>query len=143
MTAIERTCCPQCGRPLKIDFRFSLILKQAGMVFTHEDLCLNFSRLSATKRSIPVKMTKSQWRICAVLVGAEGQAVRRDDLASIISGVDYASTRSVDTQVAVIRSKIGPYIRTLPCLGYAWDSLGNSALHRRPARRRGKKRRKV
>jgi len=131
MTTCQQTHCPQCGQRIKSAFQFAVILGAVGMRFTHKELCLDFKRFVCRRAAVIVPLTKSQWKLCAALVSAQGGVVSRGDLLLMVMGDEFSSERTIDQQATVIRTKIGPYIESVHGMGLRWVADGSAIVKQR------------
>ncbi|SIQ19403.1 two-component system, OmpR family, phosphate regulon response regulator PhoB [Alkalispirochaeta americana] len=88
---------------------------EAGM------LCLEEEAHRITLGEKPLDLTAAEWRVLHLLAGNEGIVFSRERILS--SALDYihdASTRTVDTHIKNIRSKLGnpAWIQTVRSFGY-------------------------
>src|SRR5262249_26107414 len=72
-----------------------------------DDVIVDFRRFEALKAGSAVDMTRKEFGILRLLAAKAGEAVTRDDLLNGVWGYEnYPNTRTVDTHVAMLRSKI-------------------------------------
>jgi DNA-binding response OmpR family regulator len=72
-----------------------------------DDVIVDFRRFEATKRGAALELTKKEFGILRLLAARAGQVVSRDDLLNDVWGYEnYPSTRTVDTHIGWLRSKL-------------------------------------
>lgn len=91
------------------------------LVFSYQDLVLDFAARKATRGSEEVAITAKEWSILNVLVKRPGRLVSRSDLLEAVWGdADETATGSLEVLIARLRRKLDPgLIRTLRGEGYA------------------------
>jgi two-component system phosphate regulon response regulator PhoB len=87
---------------------------------------LDHARHEVTVAERPVVLTATEFRILAVLMGARGRVLSRDQLidAALGQGAPVTS-RAMDVHIAALRKKLdsaGPWIHTIRGVGYAFRS---------------------
>lgn len=72
-----------------------------------DDVVVDFRRFEASKRGTALDLTKKEFGILRLLAAKAGQVVSRDDLLNDVWGYEnYPSTRTVDTHIGWLRSKL-------------------------------------
>lgn len=72
-----------------------------------DDVIVDFRRFEATKRGAALDLTKKEFGILRLLAAKAGQVVSRDNLLNDVWGYEnYPSTRTVDTHIGWLRSKL-------------------------------------
>jgi DNA-binding response OmpR family regulator len=72
-----------------------------------DDVVVDFRRFEASKRGAALDLTKKEFGILRLLAAKAGQVVSRDDLLNDVWGYEnYPSTRTVDTHIGWLRSKL-------------------------------------
>ena len=72
-----------------------------------DDVVVDFRRFEALKRGVTLDLTRKEFGVLRVLAARAGQVVTRDDLLNEVWGYEnYPSTRTVDTHVGSLRSKL-------------------------------------
>ena len=72
-----------------------------------DDVVVDFRRFEASKRGAALDLTKKEFGILRLLAAKVGQVVSRDDLLNDVWGYEnYPSTRTVDTHIGWLRSKL-------------------------------------
>ena len=90
------------------------------------DVVVDFRRYEASKGGCPLDLTRKEFGVLRLLAARAGDVVTRDDLLNEVWGYDASpTTRTVDTHVASLRSKIGddasnPRLQTVHGVGYKW-----------------------
>lgn len=102
--------------------------RTAGAVpesLTLGDVCLHFTRFTATRAGTELHLTPKEWALLKLLAESEGEPVTRQRALDVVWGVNaYPTTRTVDTHIACLRSKIeidpeNPrHLRTVHGIGY-------------------------
>ncbi len=90
------------------------------------DVVVDFARMEVTRGDAPVHLTAKEFALLRLLVEAEGEVVTRERCLDVVWGVTaFPTTRTVDTHMASLRSKLGPdaapRIRTVHGVGYRWE----------------------
>jgi len=71
------------------------------------DVTIDFQKFEAVKGGIPLGMSRKEFGILRHLMSKAGDVVTRDELLNAVWGYDrFPTTRTVDNNVALIRSKI-------------------------------------
>src|SRR5262245_24468771 len=84
----------QSGVPLPDELRF-------------DDVIVNFRRFEATKRGVPLDLTKKEFGILRLLAARAGEVVSREDLLNDVWGYEnYPTTRTIDTHIGWLRAKL-------------------------------------
>lgn len=91
------------------------------------DVRVDFARLEVRRDGKPVHLTAKEFALLRLLVESAGEAVSREQCLDRVWGVTaFPTTRTVDTHLASLRSKLGPAagsrIRTVHGIGYAWEA---------------------
>jgi DNA-binding response OmpR family regulator len=87
----------------------------------HTTLSLDFGSMLATLSGSPMKLTRGEWIVLAVLRQAQGRPVPRETI-NAQAGTGPTS-RSPDTHIASLRRKLGGgLIRTVHGVGWAAKS---------------------
>jgi DNA-binding response OmpR family regulator len=72
-----------------------------------DDVVIDFLRYEAFKSGAPVDLTRKEFGILRLLAARAGQVVTRDDLLNGVWGYDnYPNTRTVDSHMVLLRSKL-------------------------------------
>jgi len=72
-----------------------------------DDVVVDFIKYEARKSGSRVEMTRKEFGILRLLAARAGAAVSRDDLLNQVWGYEnYPTTRTVDTHMAALRSKL-------------------------------------
>jgi DNA-binding response OmpR family regulator len=72
-----------------------------------DDVVVDFRRFEATRHGAALDLTKKEFGILRLLAAKAGQVVSRDDLLNDVWGYEnYPSTRTVDTHIGWLRSKL-------------------------------------
>jgi two-component system phosphate regulon response regulator PhoB len=97
-------------------------LTEQNEFFILEDLKLDTKNFKAYIKNQDINLTPSEWTILKELFFYKGIVQNRDSLVSAIAGADvFVTPRTVDTHMAALRKKIGPYadqIETIRGIGY-------------------------
>jgi DNA-binding response OmpR family regulator len=107
--------------------RFQRARGTAPAVVEWADVRVDFARLEVRRDGIPVHLTAKEFALLRLLVESAGEAVSREQCLDRVWGVtSFPTTRTVDTHLASLRSKLGAAagsrIRTLHGIGYTWES---------------------
>ncbi len=91
------------------------------------DVRVDFARLEVRRADKAVHLTAKEFALLRLLVESAGEAVSREQCLDRVWGVTaFPTTRTVDTHLASLRSKLGPAagsrIRTVHGIGYAWEA---------------------
>jgi len=91
------------------------------------DVRVDFARLEVRRADKAVHLTAKEFALLRLLVESAGQPVSREHCLDRVWGVTaFPTTRTVDTHLASLRSKLGPAagnrIRTIHGIGYAWEA---------------------
>jgi two-component system phosphate regulon response regulator PhoB len=85
-------------------------------------LAIDTSRHEVTVNGDPVKLTLTEFKLLAALVGARGRVLTRDQLMDKAMGTDvFVTDRAIDVHVTAIRKKLGTanwLIHTVRGVGY-------------------------
>jgi DNA-binding response OmpR family regulator len=74
-----------------------------------DDVVIDFRRYEATRAGASVELTRKEFGILRLLAARAGEVVTRNDLLNEVWGYDnYPTTRTVDSHMAVLRSKLEP-----------------------------------
>jgi len=72
-----------------------------------DDVIVDFRKFEARKRGTALDLTRKEFGILRMLAAKAGQVVTRDDLLNDVWGYEsYPSTRTVDTHIGTLRSKL-------------------------------------
>jgi DNA-binding response OmpR family regulator len=72
-----------------------------------ENVSVDFRRFVAVKGGAAVDLTRKEFALLRALAAKEGSPITRDDLLNDVWGYDsYPNTRTVDTHMASLRSKL-------------------------------------
>jgi DNA-binding response OmpR family regulator len=89
------------------------------------DVEVDFERFEARKAGRPIELSRKEFGLLRLLAARAGKAVTREDLLNEVWGYDrFPTTRTVDTHVAQLRSKIEEdpaqprFLRTIHGVGY-------------------------
>lgn len=93
------------------------------------DLKVDLSRRLVTAAGAAVHLTRTEFDLVALLAREPGRVCSRDEmLTEVWDWADATTTRTVDSHVRALRSKIGAdRIRTVHGVGYALEALGTQA----------------
>jgi len=79
----------------------------APVRLTFGDLDVDFTRFEVRRKGKPIDLTRKEFAILRLLVGRDGQVVRREELLDEVWGLDfYPESRTIDTHVAGLRAKL-------------------------------------
>ncbi len=112
------------------------------MLHVLPDVRLDFKTMTAIRKGKPVKLTKTMWRLMAILIAAGGDLVTRKDLNVLCFDSISMNIRSLDTFFAMIRKLLGNIIKTHHGLGYSWCPDGyvvKYTMHSRNQKKQKKK----
>lgn len=117
--------------PKELVVRVNSILKRAKGtedVYRIQNFDISFDRHLCKIDAVRINLTHHEFGVLNVLIHADGRTVSRNQLLEKVWGMEtHSSPRSVDIVVTRLRDKIHPYhscIRTIPGVGYQWDSDG-------------------
>jgi len=86
---------------------------------------VDFARLEARRRGRPLHLTAKEFAMLRLLAETPGRPVTRERFLDVVWGVNaFPTTRTVDTHMASLRSKIEPrpdaprFLRTIHGVGY-------------------------
>lgn len=96
-----------------------MLLGEVGFIHTFPGGRLDFKKLKVTRNKATLHITKSMWRLLALLISNQGEVVSREAIMSIVFDTN-GTTRSCDTFIAELRSLLGPCITTHHGIGYSW-----------------------
>lgn len=87
---------------------------------------VDFARMEASREGEVLRLTAKEFALLRLLVEAGGEVVTRERCLDLVWGVTaFPTTRTVDTHVASLRSKLGPAaaarLRTVHGVGYRWE----------------------
>jgi DNA-binding response OmpR family regulator len=72
-----------------------------------DDVVIDFRSFEASKRGAAVEMTKKEFGVLRLLAARAGTVVSREDLLSDVWGYEnYPSTRTIDTHIGWLRTKL-------------------------------------
>jgi DNA-binding response OmpR family regulator len=72
-----------------------------------DDVVIDFRRYEAVKAGMAVELTRKEFGILRLLAARAGEVVSRDSLLNEVWGYEnYPNTRTVDSHVALLRSKL-------------------------------------
>lgn len=105
--------------------RFHRARGAAPTVVTWADVRVDFARMEVLRDDRAVHLTAKEFALLRLLVEAGGEVVTREQCLDRVWGVTaFPTTRTVDTHLASLRSKLGPAaagrLRTVHGVGYAW-----------------------
>jgi len=93
------------------------------------DIVIDFDKYEAARRQRRLEMTRREFQLLRVLASSPGKVISRSELLDRVWGLDdYPTTRTVDTHIASLRSKIErdpanpEYLLTVRGVGYKWVS---------------------
>ena len=85
-------------------------------------LSIDTSRHEVTVDGEPVKLTLTEFKLLAALVGARGRVLTRDQLMDKAMGTDvFVTDRAIDVHITAIRKKLGGanwLVHTVRGVGY-------------------------
>jgi len=91
------------------------------------DVFIDFRKYLATEGGRPLELTRREFQLLRVLASRPGEVVTRSEILDQVWGVDdYPTTRTVDTHIASLRSKIErepahpERLLTMRGVGYKW-----------------------
>lgn len=91
-------------------------------------LHLHFARLQATRDGRDIHLTAKEFAMLRLLLETPGEPVSRERFLDVVWGVNaFPTTRTVDTHIAMLRSKLEPdpdtprHLRTVHGVGYKLD----------------------
>lgn len=91
-------------------------------------LHVQFARLQATRDGQEVHLTAKEFAMLRLLLETPGEPISRERFLDVVWGVNaFPTTRTVDTHVAMLRSKLEPdpetprHLRTVHGVGYKLD----------------------
>jgi DNA-binding response OmpR family regulator len=94
-----------------------------------DDVKIDFRSFGAHKQDRPVDLTRKEFHLLRLLSSRAGEAVTRNELLDQIWGEDtHVTTRTVDTHVANLRSKLEQdprqprHLITVHGIGYRWEN---------------------
>lgn len=92
-----------------------------GLIYTHEDIVLDFAGRHAERAGREVAVTSKEWAILEILSYRAGRVVSRLDLLEGVWGdASETASGSLEVLIARLRRKLGPnLIRTLRGEGYS------------------------
>ena len=92
-----------------------------------DDVVVDFRRYEARRGNQPLDLTRKEFGVLRVLASRAGAVVTRDDLLNEVWGYESSpTTRTVDTHVASLRSKLETdptrpkRLQTIHGVGYKW-----------------------
>jgi DNA-binding response OmpR family regulator len=73
-----------------------------------DDVCVDFKSFEATRNGESLSLTRKEFAILRVLAGRQGEVVTREELLTEVWGYEsFPTTRTVDTHIGTLRSKLG------------------------------------
>ena len=87
------------------------------------DFALIAERLAVRVGNQEISVTRTQFRLLAVLTGEPRRAFRRADLVDLAIGT-VVTERTIDAHVRALRQKLGifgQWIQTVQAVGYRWE----------------------
>ena len=85
-------------------------------------LSIDTSKHEVTVNGEPVKLTLTEFKLLAALVGARGRVLTRDQLMDKAMGTDvFVTDRAIDVHITAIRKKLGAanwLVHTVRGVGY-------------------------
>ena len=143
MNSLSFPVCACCGQSIiPKSLSIAQILGECGMLHVLPDTRLDFKTMTAIRKGKPVKLTKTMWRLMAILIAAGGDLVTRSDLNLLCFDSIAMNIRSLDTFIAMIRKSIGNVIKTEHGLGYSWCPDGFIVKYTRHSRAPKKQKKK-
>ena len=104
---------------------------EKGIQFRFGDFVLDMDTRVLTAKGKVVELTRTEFDLLAYMLANEGKSLSRETLLRDVWGTEYYGTqRSLDTFVAMLRSKIEKktnvprYILTVHGVGYKFCSAG-------------------
>jgi DNA-binding response OmpR family regulator len=92
------------------------------------DAQIDFVRQQARRGKKPLHLTAKEFATLRLLAESNGEAVSREQFLDVVWGyAAFPTTRTVDTHIASLRSKLGPagrVIETVHGVGYRLASMG-------------------
>ncbi|MBI4909431.1 MAG: response regulator transcription factor [Acidobacteria bacterium] len=92
-----------------------------------DDIEIDFRSYEARKSGQPLDLTRKEFHLVQLLVARTGEAVSREEILNKVWGMEvYVTTRTVDTHVANLRSKMErdprhpEHLITVHGIGYRW-----------------------
>ena len=89
------------------------------------EVSLSFTHFTAIKVGTPLHLTPKEWALLKLLAELAGQPVTRQRALDVVWGVNaFPTTRTVDTHIACLRSKLEAdpenprHLRTVHGIGY-------------------------
>ena len=117
--------------PRELVARVRAVLRRAGAASQDghrlqvADLTLDLGRMSATRGSMPVDLTQTEFQLLAAMVKHPGRVFTRDQLLDAVRGGEGESfDRAIDAHIKNIRRKLEPdprrprYVLTVYGVGY-------------------------
>ncbi len=100
-------------------------LKQSSSVITRCDLTVNQLSCKVSVKNEEVHLTKMEYDLLLYLIENEGIVASREQILLSVWGYDNSqTTRTIDTHIKVLRSKLGScgdYIKTVRGRGYCFS----------------------
>lgn len=92
-----------------------------GLIYTREDLVLDFAGRQATRSGRRAAVTSKEWAILEILARRAGRVVSRQDrLDGVWGDASETTSSSLEVLISRLRRKLGPdLIRTLRGEGYS------------------------
>jgi len=91
------------------------------------DVWIDFRKYEARRAGAPLEMTRREFQLLRVLASRPGEVITRADLLDQVWGLEaYPTTRTVDSHVAGLRSKLEcdparpEHLLTVRGVGYKW-----------------------
>ena len=120
---------------LELIARVKALLRRGGSgpgaldSYAFRDIVIDFVAMEVRKGGEPVDFSLKEMEMLRLLIERRGQAVSRQDMLSLVWGYDkdaMPTTRTIDTHVARIRSKLGnedgcDFLMTVHKVGYKFQ----------------------
>ncbi len=95
------------------------------------DAQIDFARQQARRGKRPLHLTAKEFATLRLLAESNGEVVSRDQFLDVVWGyAAFPTTRTVDTHIASLRSKLGPggrAIETVHGVGYRLAAMGRES----------------
>ncbi len=95
--------------------------KESEDVIIVGDIEINLSEHTVRKNGMEIPLKNMEFELLAILAKNKNIAISRNDLLSLVWGVNYlGETRTVDVHIGQLRKKLDLYgrIKTIPKIGY-------------------------
>jgi two-component system, OmpR family, response regulator MprA len=109
-------------------------IRQSTTTLRFGEVVIDLERKVATRADQPVRLTRTEFSLIAILAETPGRPVTREKLLERLWGASSGRSHTVDTHLWRLRKKLGngaadlPWIKNLPGMGYVLEVSPGGAI---------------